>query len=181
MKEVWTSELLECDDCCYAYRSVHIKELYKLECPNCGNISKHNKIYDTKVQENLINNMKTKVMNKEFATYEQSIAFKELGFDEPCITHYTINGKFSNDYSAPRKYNSEFELSSYISAPLKQQVFRWFRDKYNLVSWVYISHNEFFYTIVENGRYVKGVGSHANYDGAEEGCINKLIEIVKNK
>ena len=59
MKEIWTSELIECDDCCYSYRSVHPKGLYKLECPNCGNISKHNKIYDTKVQENLINNMKT--------------------------------------------------------------------------------------------------------------------------
>jgi len=53
--EKWISELLECDDCCYAYRSVHIKGLYKLECPNCGNISKHNKIYDTNHEKKLIN------------------------------------------------------------------------------------------------------------------------------
>lgn len=46
----WTSELLECDDCCYSYRSVHPANLYKLECPNCGNISKHNRIFDTNVK-----------------------------------------------------------------------------------------------------------------------------------
>lgn len=54
MKEKWTSEMLECDDCCHTYRSVHPKGLYKLECPNCGNISKHNKVYDTKVKGYLL-------------------------------------------------------------------------------------------------------------------------------
>ena len=54
MKEKWTSELLECDGCCYAYRSIHPKGLYELECQNCGNLSKHNKIYDTKVQGHLL-------------------------------------------------------------------------------------------------------------------------------
>ena len=43
IKEKWTSELLECDDCCYSYRSVHPKGLYNLECPNCGNLSSHKK------------------------------------------------------------------------------------------------------------------------------------------
>lgn len=50
----WTSELLECDDCCYSYRSIHPKGLYKLQCPNCGNFSKHNKIYDTSVKNFLL-------------------------------------------------------------------------------------------------------------------------------
>lgn len=53
-KEKWTSEILECDDCAYSYRSVHPKGLYKLECPNCGNTSKHNKVYDTKVKQMLL-------------------------------------------------------------------------------------------------------------------------------
>ena len=28
-------------------------------------------------------------MNKEFITYEQALALKELGFDEPCFKGYT--------------------------------------------------------------------------------------------
>lgn len=108
-------------------------------------------------------------MNKEFVSYNQALSLKELGFDEPCFGWFGPTGIF-NDWDATD-----------INAPLKQQIFRWCREKHNLVSWVYISHNEFFYSIVENGRYVKGVGSHANYDEAEDGCINKLIEILKNK
>ena len=57
-KEKWTSEILECDDCCYAYRSIHPKGLYKLECPNCGNISKHNKVFDTQVKQSLLHPQK---------------------------------------------------------------------------------------------------------------------------
>jgi hypothetical protein len=108
-------------------------------------------------------------MNKEFVSYNQALALKELGFDEPCFGWFGPTGIF-NDWDATD-----------INAPLKQQIFRWAREKHNLISWVYISHNEFFYTIVENGRYVKGVGSHANYDESEDACLNKLIEIVKNK
>jgi hypothetical protein len=40
-----------------------------------------------------------KQMIKEFVTYEQALALKELGFDEPCLAFY--NGKFldSTDYN----------------------------------------------------------------------------------
>ena len=29
-------------------------------------------------------------MNKEFIPYEQALALKELGFDEPCFGYYNI-------------------------------------------------------------------------------------------
>jgi hypothetical protein len=116
-------------------------------------------------------------MNKEFCTYEQALALKELGFREPVFAGYDME---TNELYVGRGNDGPlFNYEYYEPAPLKQQVFTWCRDKHNLISWVYISHNEFFYTIVENGRYVKGVGSHANYDEAEDGCINKLIEILK--
>ena len=123
-------------------------------------------------------------ITKEFVTYEQSIALKELGFDEACICYYDVEDSYKLKPTPMKEEINAFHFNSksiMTAAPLKQQVFRWFREKHNLVSWVYISHNEFFYTIVENGRYVKGVGSHANYDEAEDACLNKLIEIVKNK
>ena len=32
-------------------------------------------------------------METEFISYEQALALKELGFDEPCLTSYNENGK----------------------------------------------------------------------------------------
>jgi hypothetical protein len=54
-------------------------------------------------------------MNKEFIPYEQALELKELGFDEPCIAIWIDT----------------------IPLPLYQQVFRWFREKYDLCSFVY--------------------------------------------
>jgi hypothetical protein len=126
-------------------------------------------------------------MEKYFVTHSQAVTLKELGFDEPCISWYTVFGKFSNDYSNPKKYNSEYELGSFISAPLKSQVFEWFREKYNLISCIRtisygctIDEQEFYCEIVS----VRGVSSyslHNKFEEAESECIDKLIEIVKNK
>ena len=126
-------------------------------------------------------------MEKYFVTHSQAVTLKELGFDEPCISWYTVFGKFSNDYSNPKKYNSEYELGSFISAPLKSQVFEWFREKYNLISCIRtisygctIDEQEFYCEIVS----VRGVSSyslHNKFEEADSECIDKLIEIVKNK
>ena len=35
-------------------------------------------------------------MKKEFVPYEQSLALKELGFDEPCLTYYFSDGAFND-------------------------------------------------------------------------------------
>jgi hypothetical protein len=132
-------------------------------------------------------------MEKEFVPYELALELKQLGFDEPCISHYTVYGKFSNDYSAPRKYNSEFELGSYISAPLYQQAFRWFREKHNLNGilnhypntklWDFSVHDltwsgkEFIEYVKKEDRSVK----YPTHEEAELACLKKLIEIVKTK
>jgi hypothetical protein len=129
-------------------------------------------------------------MNKEFVPFELALKLKQLGFNEPCISHYTAYGKFSNDYSAPRKYNSEFELGSYISAPIFSQAFRWFRDKYFI-------HGEpkydggltketawYDYTIISNidwdNSKIKD-NQYKTYEEAELACLEKLIEILEKK
>ena len=69
-------------------------------------------------------------MNKEFVTYEQAVALKELGFDEPCL------GLYHNDktlYPTQCKSHEQFH-GQVCSAPLYQQAFRWFREKCNLYS-----------------------------------------------
>ena len=61
-------------------------------------------------------------MEKEFVTYEQALALKELGFDEPCFGYYDEGG------------NLYTEMVEVLKAPLYQQAFRWFREKYGLYS-----------------------------------------------
>ena len=63
-------------------------------------------------------------MNKEFVTYEQALALKELGFDEECMAGYD---KEDNTLYIAYLINAGVQFNShyYDKAPLKQQVFRW--------------------------------------------------------
>ena len=72
----------------------------------------------------------------------------------------------------------------YIEAPLYQQAFRFFREKHNLV------FNFISYNIVKPGEYhwsitwhdvAKASGIVKTYEEAESACLDKLIEITKNK
>jgi hypothetical protein len=78
-------------------------------------------------------------MNKEFISYEQALALKELGFDEPCFGYYNNIGKlFFNTNGQPVGKDWVWEGNQIVPtdmalAPLYQQAFRWFRKKYNLV------------------------------------------------
>jgi hypothetical protein len=71
-------------------------------------------------------------MDKEFVPYEQALALKELGFNEPCFACYDELKEnklsLSTIYSfAPKNAtNSNFKFNTY--APLFQQVFKWFEE-----------------------------------------------------
>ena len=135
-------------------------------------------------------------MDKEFISYEQALALKELGFDEPCIGWYNpqVNYKkvTTDKYWA---FHLTGEWENFKPAPLKQQAFRWFREKHNLRGFIGFRPNtkQFDYHIYDmslSGKeYVKQrtmeefnkdtkVGT---YEEAERACLIKLIEIVKNK
>jgi len=132
-------------------------------------------------------------MNKEFVTYEQALALKELGFDEPCFGYYNVsNQELIEDLSNNRTGNDD---SRWASAPLYQQAFRWFRENHNLRGFIGFRPNikQFdchIYDMSLSGKeYVKQrtmeefnkdpkVGT---YEEAELECLNKLIEIVKEK
>ena len=71
-------------------------------------------------------------MNKYFILYEQALELKELGFNEECLGYYYTD---PNAATIPflciyKPYKNEFCLH----APLYQQAFRWFRQKYGLYS-----------------------------------------------
>jgi hypothetical protein len=139
-------------------------------------------------------------MEKEFCTYEQALALKELGFDEPCFGDYY---KFDNndihlDTADDRHRiitDNKDEVIIEISAPLYQQAFRWFREKYGLMHIInpycftaeidylnerivnkqygdFIPHD---HLVDEEGEEIK----HSSYEQAEQACLDKLIEITR--
>ncbi len=124
-------------------------------------------------------------MNKEFITYNQALALKELGFDEPCIKYYWTDGMFVKGYEEPFNYNKRDNV---ISAPLYQQAFRWFREKHKQDSLVVPSGdstgktNGYYYEIVfDFSKENIESESFKTYEEAESACLDKLIEIIKNR
>jgi hypothetical protein len=130
-------------------------------------------------------------MNKEFIPYQQALELKELGFDEPCFgkfyyNHLEIGGNWRND-------DFKEDPDIFISAPLYQQAFRWFREEYGFRGFIgfrpnvkqfdfhiydmYLSAKEYTKqrTMEEFNKDPK-VGT---YEEAELACLIKLIEIAK--
>ena len=125
------------------------------------------------------------MLKKEFVPYEQALALKELGFDEPCFATYQkgLKGPIMWDYWSIELMNSTNEEDEVeCTAPTFSQAFRWFRDKYQIDSWIYPNLNGLYsVSIVRRGVGLGNVSQYQTYPEAELGCLIKLIEIVKNK
>jgi hypothetical protein len=121
-------------------------------------------------------------MEKEFVSYEQAVALKELGFDEECLRIWKKQIPFNSfDIQDFKIVGSE----RCILSPLKQQVFRLFREKYNYWSYVYpYIHDKTWHFHVQFydsdmwGEVFLG-NNYSNYEEAENACIDKLIELAK--
>ena len=133
-------------------------------------------------------------MKKEFVPYEQALALKELGFDEPCLAFYWITGKFyiTAEYHNYVGFHKQNQLGDYnydsISAPTFSQAFRWFRDKYELSSHIDLKSRDnlgkiYYYKIVNFTDYIDDsttiIKEYKSYEDAELECLKKLIEFVK--
>jgi hypothetical protein len=141
-------------------------------------------------------------MTKEFIPYEQAVELKEIGFCEECFGCYQLaefrdyrvglevdNKIVLNTLNGYRNYDNENQ----IPAPLYQQAFRWFREKYRLYSAVNVDQTmepKFAYCISEYcsnaltygwNTIVFNSDLYYTYEEAELECLKKLIEIVKNK
>jgi hypothetical protein len=123
-------------------------------------------------------------MENQFVSYEKAIELKELGFDNPCFGYYGENQKLIWKSGYAPWTNSERNLvdNHFTAAPLKQQAFRWFRDEHNLKFhirqdnwnnwcsvWILISNEH------------ERVRGYSTYEEAEDACLDRLIQIAKNK
>jgi hypothetical protein len=121
-------------------------------------------------------------MNKEFVPYEQAVALKELGFDEPCFGYWKMSDWLIEEKPRTDGYTHADQL---CSAPLYQQAFRWFREKYELHSFIY---SDFSWNIsggmwdldgYVDSRYDWDSEPFKTFEEAELACLSKLIGIVK--
>jgi hypothetical protein len=120
-----------------------------------------------------------------FIPYEQALELKELGFNEPCFRYYNITWSKQNELLFPQ-YAGELEnwneMTHLCSAPLYQQSFRWFREKYNIISSTRTHFNEeFFYEIYVDAMNEITSGYYNTYEEAELACLKKLIELAKQQ
>jgi hypothetical protein len=131
-------------------------------------------------------------MKKEFVPYEQALALKELGFDkEICFGRWTTypDGEGFLDTTKHSIYQGRDDLNRQCLAPLYQQAFRWFREKYDLVCIITFDDDvkgKWFGNLYghyeTHGKYDFGYTElFKTYEEAELECLKKLIEIVKNK
>jgi hypothetical protein len=129
-------------------------------------------------------------MNKEFVPYEQALALKELGFNKHCFAKY-----YQQDGNTPFIQIGESEIEEAESAgddvtfecdaPLYQQAFRWFREKYFIHHEIGRDFDTWDYELYDfksgNKHIPTGFKTFNTYEEAELACLIKLIEIVKNK
>ena len=114
-------------------------------------------------------------MEKEFISYEQALILKELGFNEPCFGWWFVDEKMLFIEKSKKSTSDNI-----LQAPLKQQVLRWFREKYELHGYIEGIHPWCRYYI--NSQDDRWEGHKYNtYEECENSLTNKLIEIVKNK
>lgn len=147
-------------------------------------------------------------MEEHFVNYNQALALRELGFDETSFAGYELieNGElWIGNIGGSEQFNRDY----YIPAPLKSQVFKWFRDKHQLnckiefdkfitedaddnelenpyftylysINELWIEGKDFFK--FQNGwNNITSKREFISHEEAESACIDQLISILKER
>ena len=129
-------------------------------------------------------------MKNEFTPYEQALDLKELGFDEPCFGYYLCkNSALGVELELTTNWIDLFPYdSSSCKAPLYQQAFRFFREKYEIDVFYWRNSLTDKYRVSEIKISNKEINleekfedtEYKTYEEAELACLIKLIEILKD-
>jgi len=123
-------------------------------------------------------------MEKDFVPYELAVKLKELGFDEPCFAKY-----YQQDSNTPfiqigeaeieEAENGGDDITFECNAPLFQQAFRFFREKYGFYVIINPSINNDFTCVIWTSKRQYHIGVFPSPEEAELACLEKLIEIIQ--
>ena len=124
--------------------------------------------------------------HKEFVPYQPSLDMKEIGFDEPCV-YYVDKDNESYIYNFETHPDEFIEWCgvNVIPTPTFSQAFRWFREKHRLQAEI-LWRGDMGCFCYKTGNFKYGShdfskDDYNTYEEAELECLNKLIELVKNK
>jgi hypothetical protein len=130
-------------------------------------------------------------IESNFVPYQIAVDMKSIGFDEPCLGNYRLP---SNRLITEWEIRNTPEHTLGISAPLYQQAFKFFREKYDLhpsftryksssinQEPTIFTHLYEIQIIDENADKIFHVGDFNSLEEAELECLKKLIKIVKEK
>ena len=124
----------------------------------------------------------------DFIDFDEALELKHLGFNEHVFCTYRKGGEFNFEDDGPNR-NTDIDGwlsgSGICSAPLYSQVFRWFRDNFNLACYVICyelvqedGHSYSFEIPIEDCYN----NEHYNtYEEAELALLQQLIKIIKHR
>lgn len=136
-----------------------------------------------------------------FIPYKESLALKELGFNNECFGYYSYFGT-QKPFLTSCELGNEIESCTIrrknflCKAPLFQQAFRFFRDKKGftgIITMSNYSNDKYVFDIFEifnDEIYFEGSDltdrnngnkEYNSYEEAELDCLKKLIKIVKKQ
>jgi hypothetical protein len=143
-----------------------------------------------------VSNNKQSSVDKEFVPYEEALALKKLGYDEPCLAYYNKKELFSFAQVCNEPLKGHYiKMSTRLCTPTFSQAFRWFREKYQESHTIeeqeiiYGQIDEIYkdddFDLLPNTNWLARAGNlikkYDTYEEAELECLRKLIEIVKEK
>ena len=118
-------------------------------------------------------------MKNEFVPYDIALAMTQVGWG----WHEGVMGWYCNTTQELRRDDNL--PVGVIYAPLYQQAFKWFREEYRLDGKPEYFLNDWYCYIIndmkgeDNSR--KLFTEFPTYEEAQDACLRKLIEIVKEK
>jgi hypothetical protein len=114
-------------------------------------------------------------MENLFVSYEQAIQLKELGMDLGWDNYLQFYDSSTKEFC---------DVMKDVPAPLKTQVFKWFREKYNIIGLIeggFDMTNIFTYCIWEGFKDKIYDDYYGTYEEAEDVLINILIDKLMNE
>jgi hypothetical protein len=128
-------------------------------------------------------------MKEQVIPYGLALELKELGFDDMTLGVYYINDNdkevivsmppyvYGKGHGIYKKHN--------VLVPLWQQAFDWFREEHTLHSYIERYDDDTFDYTISSKVFVEeidyGDGPFELYRDAQVACLDRLIQIVKNK
>jgi hypothetical protein len=124
-------------------------------------------------------------MEKEFIPYELALRMKALDYNEECLAYYNLQLQieFKSCYNKVPIIMS----GKKCGIPTFSQAFRWFREKYELHSFIDCKWKnlgwEFQIVDLSKMETISSIDryNHKTPEEAELACLDKLIEIIESK